>query len=200
MPYRVGLTGGIGSGKSTVASIFSRLGVPVIDADQVARSIVEPGTKALSELRVHFGEGILSEGQLNRRRLREIIFKDEAARQWVESLLHPLIKAEILSQADRQDRAYVVLEIPLLFENGYKHLVDRILVIDIPTQVQIDRVTRRDHVPADQVESVIRAQIPAETRLNQADDVIENTGDLDLLQKQVESLHRRYLEKARTQA
>lgn len=156
MPYRVGLTGGIGSGKSTVAAIFRRLGVPVIDADQVARSIVEPGTDALSKLRAHFGEGILSEGQLNRRRLREIIFEDEVARQWVEALLHPLIKAEILSRADQQDQAYVVLEIPLLFENGYINLVDRVLVIDIPTQVQIDRVIRRDQVPAGQVESVIR--------------------------------------------
>ena len=200
MPYRVGLTGGIGSGKSTVAAIFRRLGVPVIDADQVARSIVEPGTDALSKLRAHFGEGILSEGQLNRRRLREIIFEDEVARQWVEALLHPLIKAEIVSRADQQDQAYVVLEIPLLFENGYINLVDRVLVIDIPTQVQIDRVTRRDHVSAGQVESVIRAQIPAETRLNQADDVIENIGDLDQLREQVESLHWRYLEKARTQA
>ena len=200
MPYRVGLTGGIGSGKSTVAAIFRRLGVPVIDADQVARSIVEPGTDALSKLRAHFGEGILSEGQLNRRRLREIIFEDEVARQWVEALLHPLIKAEILSRADQQDQAYVVLEIPLLFENGYKNLVDRVLVIDIPTQVQIDRVIRRDQVPAGQVESVIRAQIPAEIRLNQADDVIENIGDLDQLREQVESLHWRYLEKARTQA
>ena len=200
MPYRVGLTGGIGSGKSTVAAIFRRLGVPVIDADQVARSIVEPGTDALSKLRAHFGEGILSEGQLNRRRLREIIFEDEVARQWVEALLHPLIKAEILSRADQQDQAYVVLEIPLLFENGYINLVDRVLVIDIPTQVQIDRVIRRDQVPAGQVESVIRAQIPAEIRLNQADDVIENIGDLDQLREQVESLHWRYLEKARTQA
>ena len=96
--------------------------------------------------------------------------------------------------------AYVVLEIPLLFENGYKNLVDRVLVIDIPTQVQIDRVIGRDQVPAGQVESVIRAQIPAEIRLNQADDVIENIGDLDQLREQVESLHWRYLEKARTQA
>lgn len=199
MAYRVGLTGGIGSGKSTVSSIFSRLGVPVIDADQVARSIVEPGSDALSKLTAHFGEAILSKGQLDRRRLREIIFSDETARQWVEALLHPLIQAEMLSLANRQESAYVVLEIPLLFESGYRNLVDRVLVIDVPTELQIDRVVSRDQVSADQVKSVIRAQVSAEARLQQADDVIENTGDLDQLRKAVESLHSNYLGKARTQ-
>lgn len=199
MAYRVGLTGGIGSGKSTVSSIFSRLGVPVIDADQVARSVVEPGTDALAKLLAHFGEKILANGQLDRRRLREIIFSDEKAKQWVEALLHPLIKAEMLSRADAHDYPYVILEIPLLFEAGYQGLVNRVLVIDAPAVLQIDRVMSRDQVPAVQVESVIRSQIPAEARLKQADDIIENTADLDRLQRQVESLHWNYLEKARTQ-
>lgn len=199
MAYRVGLTGGIGSGKSTVSSIFSRLGVPVIDADQVARSVVEPGTDALAKLMAHFGEKILANGQLDRRRLREIIFSDEKAKQWVEALLHPLIKAEMLSRADAHDYPYVILEIPLLFEAGYQGLVNRVLVIDAPAVLQIDRVMSRDQVPAVQVESVIRSQIPAEARLKQADDIIENTADLDRLQRQVESLHCNYLEKARTQ-
>lgn len=199
MAYRVGLTGGIGSGKSTVSSIFSRLGVPVIDADQIARSLVEPGTHALSKLTAHFGEEILNQGQLDRRRLRELIFTDEAAKQWVEALLHPLIQREMLSRADQQDFAYVVLEIPLLFEAGYQNLLDRVLVIDIPPALQVDRVVSRDVVPQDQVELVISAQIPAKARLNLADDVIDNTGSLEQLRKQVESLHSKYLEMARIQ-
>lgn len=199
MAYRVGLTGGIGSGKSTVSSIFSRLGVPVIDADQIARSLVEPGTDALSKLTAHFGEEILNQGQLDRRRLRELIFTDETARQWVEALLHPLVKREMLSRADQQDSAYVVLEIPLLFEAGYQNLLDRVLVIDTPPALQVDRVVSRDEVPQDQVESVIRAQISAKARLKQADDVIDNTGSLEQLREQVESLHWKYLEMARIQ-
>ena len=199
MAYRVGLTGGIGSGKSTVSSIFSRLGVPVIDADQIARSLVEPGTDALSKLTAHFGEEILNQGQLDRRRLRELIFTDEAAKKWVEALLHPLVKREMLSRADQQDSAYVVLEIPLLFEAGYQNLLDRVLVIDVPPALQVDRVVSRDEVPQSQVESVIRAQISAKARLKQANDVIDNTGSLEQLREQVESLHRKYLEMARIQ-
>ena len=199
MAYRVGLTGGIGSGKSTVSSIFSRLGVPVIDADQIARSLVEPGTDALSKLTAHFGEEILNQGQLDRRRLRELIFTDEAAKEWVEALLHPLVKREMLSRADQQDSAYVVLEIPLLFEAGYQNLLDRVLVIDVPPALQVDRVVSRDEVLQSQVESVIRAQISAKARLKQANDVIENTGSLEQLREQVESLHRKYLEMARIQ-
>lgn len=199
MAYRVGLTGGIGSGKSTVSSIFSRLGVPVIDADQIARSLVEPGTDALSKLTAHFGEEILNQGQLDRRRLRELIFTDEAAKEWVEALLHPLVKREMLSRADQQDSAYVVLEIPLLFEAGYQNLLDRVLVIDVPPALQVDRVVSRDEVPQSQVESVIRAQISAKARLKQANDVIDNTGSLEQLREQVEALHRKYLEMARIQ-
>lgn len=198
--YRVGLTGGIGSGKSTVSLMLSRLGVPVIDADQVARSVVEPESKALNMIKSHFGEEIVTEGRLDRRRLREIIFADEMERQWVESLLHPFIQAEMLQRADQQDHAYVVLEIPLLFEAGYRSLVDRVLVIDAPKELQIDRVIRRDGVPPSQVESIIKAQISSDERLKQADDVIENSGDFTHLERQVERLHRNYLEMARTQA
>ncbi|MEY4684193.1 MAG: dephospho-CoA kinase [Pseudomonadota bacterium] len=200
MVYRVGLTGGIGSGKSTVSLMLSRLGVPVIDADQVARSVVEPESKALNMIKSHFGEEIVTEGRLDRRRLREIIFADEMERQWVESLLHPFIQAEMLQRADQQDHAYVVLEIPLLFEAGYRSLVDRVLVIDAPKELQIDRVIRRDGVPPSQVESIIKAQISSDERLKQADDVIENSGDFTHLERQVERLHRNYLEMARTQA
>jgi dephospho-CoA kinase len=180
--------------------MLSRLGVPVIDADQVARSVVEPESKALNMIKSHFGEEIVTEGRLDRRRLREIIFADEMERQWVESLLHPFIQAEMLQRADQQDHAYVVLEIPLLFEAGYRSLVDRVLVIDAPKELQIDRVIRRDGVPPSQVESIIKAQISSDERLKQADDVIENSGDFTHLERQVERLHRNYLEMARTQA
>jgi|APCry1669190119_1035276.scaffolds.fasta_scaffold08972_1 dephospho-CoA kinase len=199
MVYRIGLTGGIGSGKSTVASMFKRLGVPVIDADQVARAVVEPGTDALSRLEIHFGPSVLSEGQLDRRRLREIIFSDEAARYWVENLLHPYIQAEMLRRADQEAYPYVVMEVPLLLEAGYQNLVDRILVIDAPVSLQIDRVVSRDQVTSDQVATIIKTQIDAETRIQQADDVLENCGNLGDLERQVERLHQDYLGKARTQ-
>jgi len=199
MVYRIGLTGGIGSGKSTVASMFKRLGVPVIDADQVARAVVEPGTDALSRLEIHFGPSVLSEGQLDRRRLREIIFSDEAARHWVENLLHPYIQAEMLRRADQEAYPYVVMEVPLLLEAGYQNLVDRILVIDAPVSLQIDRVVSRDQVTSDQVATIIKTQIDAETRIQQADDVLENCGNLGDLERQVERLHQDYLGKARTQ-
>lgn len=200
MAYRVGMTGGIGSGKTTVSSMLSRLGVPVIEADQVARSVVEPGSEALEQLKSHFGEAIVTKGSLDRRRLREIIFADVAERQWVEGLLHPFIKAEMLRRADQEDHDYVVLDIPLLFEAGYRSLVDRVLVINAPVELQIDRVVRRDQVKPSQVETIIRTQISPEARLEAADDVIENCGDLAYLERQVERLHQNYLDKARTQA
>ena len=200
MAYRIGLTGGIGSGKTTVASMLSRFGVPVIDADQVARAVVEPGTDALAKLKAHFGEEIIKDGRLDRRRLREIIFADEAKKQWVEALLHPIIQAEMLRRADQQSHAYVVLEIPLLLEGGYRSLVDRVLVVDAPLNLQIDRVVMRDQVQPELVETIIRAQVSAEARLQQADDVIENAGDLAHLEQQVERLHRDYLAQAISQA
>jgi dephospho-CoA kinase len=126
--------------------MLSRFGVPVIDADQVARAVVEPGTDALAKLKAHFGEEIIKDGRLDRRRLREIIFADEAKKQWVEALLHPIIQAEMLRRADQQSHAYVVLEIPLLLEGGYRNLVNRVLVVDAPLSLQIDRVVRRDQV------------------------------------------------------
>lgn len=200
MTFRIGLTGGIGSGKSTVGSMFRRLGVPVIDADQVARDVVEPGTDALFKLEKHFGETILSEGRLDRRRLREIIFSDEAARQWVETLLHPYIEAELLRRADLEAYPYVVLEVPLLLEAGYRDLVDRVLVIDVPVSLQVDRVVSRDQVQSDQVETIIKTQIGRETRIEQADDVLENCGNLKDLERQVERLHQHYLGEATNQA
>lgn len=196
MAYRIGLTGGIGSGKSTVSAMFSRLGVPVIDADQVARAVVEPGMPALSELEAHFGAEILSEGRLDRRHLREIIFSQVTERAWVEALLHPYIQAEILRLSGQSDQPYIVLEIPLLFEAGYRNLVDRALVIDAPEKLQIERVVARDEVSAEQVESILKSQMNPQNRLMQADDVIENSGDMGHLKEQVERLHQIYLQKA----
>lgn len=200
MAFRIGLTGGIGSGKSTVGSMFKRLGVPVIDADQVARDVVEPGTDALFKLGMHFGETILSEGQLDRRRLREIIFSDEAERRWVEALLHPSIQAELLRRADLETYPYVVLEVPLLLEADYRNLVDRVLVIDVPVNVQVERVVSRDQVQPDKVQTIINSQISREARMEQADDILENCGNLTELEGQVERLHQNYLREATNQA
>lgn len=193
MGYRVGLTGGIGSGKSTVSRYFRELGVPVIDADEVARRLVEPGTPGLKALEEHFGHSVISEGHLDRRRLRTIIFSDINERHWVESLLHPMIQAELLKLADQHSEPYVILEIPLLFEAGYRSLVNRILVVEATRDLQVQRVSQRDGVTAEQVEAVLQSQMDPQERRQLASDVINNTDDIDALRLKVELLHAKYL-------
>ena len=192
----IGLTGGIGSGKSTVARLFGDLGVHWVDADDVAREVVEPGTPALARIAEHFGEGILtSEGALDRAQLRRIVFEEPEERVWLESLLHPIIREELIRQLNPESYPlpYVLLVSPLLLETDQHELVDRIVVIDVPKNVQLERTMARDTNSREQVERIIAAQMSREDRLARADEVIDNDRPLDDVTRQVRELHERLL-------
>ncbi len=194
---RIGLTGGIGSGKSTVAALFAARGVPVIDADVIARELVAPGQPALADIVAAFGADILdAHGQLDRARLRARVFNDDTQRQRLEAILHPRIHAAMAAMIERtaaQTTPYVLLVIPLLFEAGQRDLVDRVLVVDVPVAQQRERVAARDHLPAEQIEAIFAAQLTREQRVAGADDIIDNSGDVAALERQVDALHHRYL-------
>ena len=199
--FVVGLTGGIASGKSTVAEHFAVLGVPVIDADAVAREVVTPGEPALAQLVAAFGEDIVtSEGELDRARLREAAFSDDGHRRQLEAILHPAIGERMQQRINEADSPYVIQMVPLLVETGGHQLVDRVLVVDAPESTQIERVTARDNVPAEQAEAILRAQADRDHRLAHADDVIVNDGDPEHLAAWVTELHQAYLEMARDPA
>tara|TARA_B100000519_G_scaffold47849_1_gene38444 strand:- start:26 stop:685 length:660 start_codon:yes stop_codon:yes gene_type:complete len=192
----VGLTGGIGSGKSTVARLFGDLGVHWVDADDVAREVVEPGTPALAEIAKHFGEQILTpDGVLDRAQLRAIVFQETEERAWLEALLHPIIREELIRQLNPENYQlpYVLLVSPLLLETDQHELVDRIIVIDVPEDTQIERTMARDTNSREQVERIIAAQMSREDRLARADEVIDNDRPLDDVTRQVRELHERLL-------
>lgn len=190
----IGLTGGIGSGKSAAASAFESLGAFVVDADLVARDVVEPGTRGLAEIVRHFGDGILDvEGHLERRRLREIVFKNPDERIWLEGLLHPEINRELARRIDSSDAPYAVLVSPLLLEGKQREMVHRIAVVDCDEETQIERTRDRDRCSEDQVRRIMQAQLKREERLRSADDVIRNDADLEYLRAQVQNLHSAYL-------
>lgn len=192
---KIGLTGGIGSGKSTVANHFSALGVPVIDADQVTRTLCLPGQPVLQEIVAAFGTAILdTHGQLKRAILRERIFSDVTARRTLEAIIHPCVRAEIFNQMQQLNAHYVVLVIPLLLESGQNYLVDRILVVDCNDELRIPRIMQRDKVSYAQIEAIFSAQITHDTRLAAAHDIIINNFDFDNLYLQVNALHQRYLQ------
>ena len=194
----IGLTGGIGSGKSTAAERFRHLGVPVIDADAIARELAQPGQAGFAAIVDHFGPEILDEtGHIDRRRLREIVFRDPAAKRALETILHPLVRREMQDQAARLTADYCIFMIPLLFESGQDALVDRVLVIDAPEHLQRQRTRQRDGVDEQQVQRIMAQQIDRQTRLSLADDVIHNSGDMDQLHAAVDALHRRYQRLAR---
>ncbi|WKD26525.1 dephospho-CoA kinase [Halomonas sp. KG2] len=191
----IGLTGGIGSGKSTVARAFEELGIGWIDADDVAREVVAVGEPALAAIAEHFGTDVLnSDGTLNRPALRTIIFEDPAQRQWLESVTHPKVRERLLLHLDRlqAQSPYVLLVSPLLFESGQDKLVNRTLVIDVPESLQLARTLSRDGVSESQVRAILAAQLPRAERLAKGNDVIDNSGDHANMMRQVIQLDRRY--------
>lgn len=193
-PWILGLTGGIGSGKSAAAQCFIDLGVHLVDADHAARWVVEPGRPALAQIAEHFGAGVLqADGTLNRSALRELIFKDPQQRVWLESLLHPLIREEIRQYLARAESVYAILVSPLLLETSQHQMVQRVLVIDVPESVQIERTVLRDKTNAEQVRAILKAQASRDERLSRADDVIVNDRDPAWLKSEVERLHQYYL-------
>ncbi|MDQ2077728.1 dephospho-CoA kinase [Marinimicrobium sp. ABcell2] len=189
----VGLTGGIGSGKSEVGRRFRALGITVVDADDVAREVVELGEPALADISAHFGPLVLTpSGALDRRKLRDIVFADPPAREWLEKLLHPLINTRIQQHLAQAESPYAVLVSPLLLETGQDQLVDRVLVVDAPEAEQVARVTRRDGVEELQIEAIMARQMPRQERLARAQDVIRNHQGLDDLQPQIQQLDQVY--------
>lgn len=198
----IGLTGGIGSGKSTASSRFAEHGVTVINADHIAREVVTTDSPALRAIAERFGPDILQpDGSLNRTALREIVFDDQHQLDWLEQLTHPLIEAIIRQrlQTSRQpeEPPYRMLESPLLLETQQKNLVDRVLLIDSPEALQIERVAGRDNNSGTQVKKIIASQMPREKKLSLADDVIENTATREELYQQVDSLHNQYCQLAK---
>jgi dephospho-CoA kinase len=198
---RIGLTGGIASGKSTVAQRFVELGIPVINADEVARAVVAPGQPGLAAVAGAFGDGVLAEGGgLDRRALRNLIFSDAARRKELEQILHPLIQAEMERRAAAASGPYLVMEIPLLIEGGKLDRVDRILVVDVDEAIQLERVMARDVSSPEQARAILAAQASRAQRLDAADDVLVNAGTVADLRRAVEDLHTRYLEIAAASA
>ena len=194
---KIGLTGGIGSGKSTACKYFSELGVPVIDADVIARELTQAGQPALSSITQIFGADILNvQGELDRTLLRQQVFAHPEQRQQLEAILHPLIKQTIAARLTHLNAPYVIIAVPLLIESQWTDLVDRVLVIDTPIELQIQRSTQRDANNDAQVRAIIRSQADRHTRNAAADDIILNDSDLAKLHDQVEQLHRRYRELA----
>ncbi len=196
--FVVGLTGGIGSGKTVASDRFEQLGIEVIDADIASRAVVNPGTPALEKIASHFGTAILQEdGSLDRAKLRKKIFADNNEKLWLESLLHPLIADEISLGLNSARSPYAIFVSPLLIESQQVALCDRILVIDVPEDIQVQRTTKRDNNDEAQVKRIIASQASRQNRLAKADDVIENTGELKQLLQQVDQLHPTYLKLAR---
>jgi dephospho-CoA kinase len=191
---RIGLTGGIASGKSFVAAVFTELAVPVIDTDVIARDVVAPGQPGLEAVTREFGPGILtSAGELDRAALRRQVFADDAERHRLEAILHPLIRDRTLAASANAGGPYQVLVVPLLFETGFRQLVDRILVVDCPESMQRERLVSRDSEDPERVERIMSAQLGRQERLSGADDIIDNSGPGAQTRGQVEKLHREYL-------
>ncbi|WP_294834298.1 dephospho-CoA kinase [uncultured Gilliamella sp.] len=194
MPYVVALSGGVASGKSTIANLFAQLGVPIIDADIIARQVVEVGTDALAQIVKHFStEILLPNGELDRSQLREIIFNNDHERLWLNNLLHPIIHKITQKQIAKQTAAYVIWVVPLLIENNLHQLADRVLMVDVPETLQMERLIYRDKISESLAKRMIRTQVPLAERLSYADDIIVNNGNLASLSEQVNKLHQQYL-------
>lgn len=194
----IGLTGGIASGKTAVSRYFEHLGVPVIDADVVAREVVEPGEAGLDAVVKEFGAEILDDkGRLDRRRLRSLVFENPSGRRSLESILHPLIRQRMEAQLDELNDDYAILAIPLLLETGQTDMVDRVLVVDASESAQIERTRKRDGVAEEEVRQIMSSQASRADRLAQANDVIENNGTIDELRQRVRRLDEFYRSLAR---
>ena len=195
--YIVGLTGGIGSGKSAAADMFKELGINVIDADQVARDVVAPSSPALTEIHQRFGDTVLLEtGELNRAFLREKVFSNAEDKQWLNQLLHPLIRIRLIEQCNEARSSYCILMVPLLIENNMQSMVNRIAVVDVSESQQLARASVRDDTSVQQIQAIMAAQASRKQRLQHADDVIDNRGDLQHLRHQVVELHQQYCQYA----
>ncbi|MBS0924415.1 dephospho-CoA kinase [Providencia sp. JGM181] len=194
MSYIVALTGGIGSGKTTVANEFAKLGVPLVDADIIARQVVEPNTPALISIQQHFGQNVLNhDGTLNRGFLRSVVFSEPKEKAWLNALLHPLIQQETQKQLQQVNYPYVLWVVPLLIENKISHLADRVLVVDVTREEQIERTIKRDDTNLEHVINILNAQASREERLSYADDTITNHTNNTELPNRVAELHKQYL-------
>ena len=202
--YLVGLTGGIGSGKSTVANSFKKLGIKVVDADYAARAVVEAGSEALNQIEAHFqplagGTPIIVEGELNRSALRAIIFKDADKKNWLEALLHPLISQWIDDQIGQPTESpYIILESPLLFETEQHNKVNTVLLVDIPPELQIQRASQRDGNSVDQIQAIIDSQMSRKDKLNKAAYIFDNSQEKDTIDSRVIRLHQQFLSLAKS--
>lgn len=204
--YVVGISGGIGSGKTTVTDLFAKYGVQVIDADVIAREVVEPGTPALKAIVDKFGQSVLyasdsgSSGRLDRAKLRTLVFNDSEIKHWLNQLLHPAIRQQMLWQTQQAKSAYCLLSVPLLVENKLYEQVDRVVIVDVHEQTQLQRTLLRDKTNEQQIRAIMHAQATRSQRLAVADDVIDNNGKTDDLVKQVSQLHQNYLQLAKQNA
>jgi dephospho-CoA kinase len=193
LPLTIGLTGGIGSGKSAVSQIFTDLGVTVIDTDLLSRELVKQGSPLLNKIKQYFGNEIISKsGELDRKQLRQLVFKDKAKKQWLEKLLHPEIKYLLLEQLKKISEIYVVVVVPLLLENNNYNFINRILVVDCSEALQLSRAITRDQSSSDEIKKIIASQMPRSKRLMLADDIIVNEGTLESLEEKVLELHEKY--------
>lgn len=191
---KIGITGGIGSGKSTAAEYFAELGIEIIDADKIAHELTAINTPCANKIIMHFGNKVLNkDGTLNRKYLRKIIYQDPKQKKWLEGLLHPIIYAQMRTRIKKVKSPYCVLVIPLLFETHAKNIVDRVLVIDSPEELQIERTLKREQISKTELKKIFSAQISRTKRLAQADDIIYNDKSLHSLKRQVQKLHKKYL-------
>ena len=195
----LGLTGGIGCGKTAVSNMLAELGITIVDADIIARQVVEPGTEGLNAIVKHFGTDILNEhGALNRSELRARIFSNAEQKAWLNALLHPLIRTKLITDLKNAQSDYVVLVAPLLFENELDSYCNRTLLIDVPVEIQITRTTKRDNISTEQAKQIIDAQMSREQKQHKADDILNNNRNLNDVKQDLLELHKYYLQQAKS--
>jgi len=202
MPFCVGLTGGIASGKSSAAALFEELGAAVVDTDAIAHELTRPGAAAMAGIRDAFGPAyVAADGSLERAKMRQLVFSDPAAKAKLEAILHPLIREQARARIVAMQQSYVIVVVPLLIETGaYRDLIQRILVIDCSEDLQVERAMQRSQLKEGEVRAILAAQLPRTERLRRADDVIDNNGGIEALRQQIKKLHAKYLALAQAAA